>query len=78
MEYYSVKKRNNAIRTNMVEPRDYHTKWSKSDRKRQIPYHLYVEPKNMIQMNLFTKQKRLPDMENKHMVTKGEGGGGMC
>ena len=23
---------------NMDEPRDYHTKWSKSDRERQIPY----------------------------------------
>ena len=29
---------NNAICSNMDEPRDYHTKWSKSDRKRQMPY----------------------------------------
>ena len=28
MEYYSVIK-NNVICTNMNEPRDYHTKWSK-------------------------------------------------
>ena len=43
----------------MDGPRDYHTKWSKSDRERQISYdyHLYLESKNMIQMNLFTKQK---------------------
>ena len=27
---------NNAICSNMDGPRDYHTKWSKSDRKRQI------------------------------------------
>ena len=27
---------NNAIYSNMDGPRDYHTKWSKSDRERQI------------------------------------------
>ena len=26
----------------MDEPRDYHTKWSKSDRERQIPYITYI------------------------------------
>ena len=61
MEYYSsIKKEwNNAICSNLDEPRDYHTKWNKSDRERQISYdyHLYVESKKMIQMNLFTKQK---------------------
>ena len=38
MEYYSgIKKEwNNAIRSNMDGPRDNHTKWSKSDRERQI------------------------------------------
>ena len=34
---------------------DYHTK---SDRERQIWYHLYVEYKKKIQMNLFTGQKQ--------------------
>ena len=29
---------NNTICNNMDEPRDYHTKWSKSERERQIPY----------------------------------------
>ena len=29
---------NNAICSNMVVTRDYHTKWSKSERERQIPY----------------------------------------
>ena len=29
---------NNAICTNMDGPRDCHTKWSKSDRERQISY----------------------------------------
>ena len=30
--------RNNAICSNMVATRDYHTKRSKSERERQIPY----------------------------------------
>ena len=44
MDYYSFKKKewNNAICSNMGGLRDYHTKWSKSekdkDRERQIPY----------------------------------------
>ena len=31
---------NNAICSNMDKPRDYHTKWSKSDRERQISYEI--------------------------------------
>ena len=40
MEYYSAIKNkwNNAICNNMDGPRDSHTKWSKSDRERQISY----------------------------------------
>ena len=39
MEYYSaIKKEWNAICSNMDEPGDYHTKWSKSDRERQTLY----------------------------------------
>ena len=40
IEYYSALKKewNNAICSNMDGPRDYHTKWSKSERERQIPY----------------------------------------
>ena len=29
---------NNAVCSNMDGPRDYHTKWSKSERERQISY----------------------------------------
>ena len=49
-----------AICSNMDEPGDHHTKWSKSDRERQISYDIvYMQNlKNMIQMNLFTKQKQ--------------------
>ena len=40
VEYYSVikKKQNNAICSNMDATRDYHTTWSKSERKGQILY----------------------------------------
>ena len=39
-EYYSSMKKewNNAICSNMDRPRDFHTKWSKSEREKQIPY----------------------------------------
>ena len=37
MEYYSAIKKNEMCH-NMSGPRDYHTKWSKSERERQIPY----------------------------------------
>ena len=59
MAYYSgiKKERNNAMCSNMVGPRDYNTKWSKSDRERQIYDITYMWNLKMIQMNLFTKQK---------------------
>ena len=40
MEYYSAIKKewNNAICSKVDGSRDYHTKWSKSDRERQISY----------------------------------------
>ena len=40
MEYYSATKKelNNAICNNIDATRDYHTKWSKSERERQIPH----------------------------------------
>ena len=40
IEHYSAIKKewNNAICSNMHGPRNYHTKWSKSDRERQICY----------------------------------------
>ena len=40
VEYYSAIKKewNNAICSNMDGPRDYGTKWNKSNRERQISY----------------------------------------
>ena len=59
IEYYSAIKKQwiNAICNNMDGPRDYYTKWSKINIKTKVNiiYHLYVESKKMIQINLFTK-----------------------
>ena len=40
VDYYSAIKKewDNAIFSHMDGPRDYHTKWSKSDRERQTSY----------------------------------------
>ena len=68
---------NNAICSNMDGPRDYHTKWSKSDRERQISYDItYMwNLKKWYKWTYLQNRNRLTDIENKLMVTKGEGGG---
>ena len=40
VEYYLITKKelNNAICSNMNGSEDYHIKWNKSERERQIPY----------------------------------------
>ena len=61
VEYYSTigKQWNKAISSNMDGPRDYHIKWSKSDKDkyRMISLICGIFSKK-IQMNLFTKQKQ--------------------
>ena len=53
--------------------RDYHTKWSKSDREINIIwYHLYVKSKKMIQINLFTKQKQTNRHRKQLWLPKGK------
>lgn len=46
----------------MDGPRDDHSKWSKSDREREIPYDISsmwnLKKKKQIQMNLIAKQKQ--------------------
>ena len=56
---------NNAICGNMNGPGDYHTKRSKSDRGRQLSYHIaYMRNlKEIIQINLFTKHVSLSWMK---------------
>ena len=76
MEYYSAikKEQNNALCSNMDEPRDYHTKWSKLDRKRQI----YDIPniwnlKSRTNELMYRTEIKFIYIENKLMVTKGNG-----
>ena len=69
---------NNAICSNMCTPRDYHTKWSKSDRERQISYGIaYMwNLKKWYKWTYLQNRNRLTDIENKLMVTKGDSGEG--
>ena len=77
MEYYSAIKKewNNAICSNMDGHRDDHTKWSKSDRERQISYDITYRWSLKIDTNeqfLLQNRNRLIDFKNKFMITKGE------
>ena len=67
---YSIKK----LMSFLDGTRDYHTKWSKSDRVRQIPYHLYVEYKIWCKWTYLQNRNRPTDIKNKLTVTKGERG----
>ena len=69
----SHKKINNVICSNMDEPRDCHTKWSKWDRERQILYDIaYMwNLKKRVQMNYLQNRNRVTDVGNKLMVTRG-------
>ena len=70
---------NNAICSNMDGPRDYHTKWSKPDRERQISYNVtYMQNlKKWYKWIYLQNRNRLTDIENKLMVTKVEEGEGI-
>ena len=52
----------------MDGPKDYHTKWSKSDREIQILYDITYSGISikMMQMNLSTTQKQTHRNKNKH------------
>ena len=65
---------NNAICSNMDGPRDYHTKWNKQDRERQISYNItYMWNLKKRQKWIYSQNRnRLTDIENKLMVTKGK------
>ena len=69
------KELNNAICSNMDGPRDYHTKWNKSDWKTNIIcYHLYVESLKRDKNELICRTEMdSTDFENKLMVPKGDG-----
>ena len=60
----------------MDGPRDYHTNWSKPDKDK---YHMilliYELKKKKYKWTHLQNRKRLTNVENKFMVTKGERGG---
>ena len=55
----------------MGRPRNYHTKWSKSDKDK---YHmvLFMNVKNGIKRSYLQNKNRLTEIENKLMFTQGE------
>ena len=68
---------NNATYRNTDRSGDYHTKWSKSERERQIPYGVtYMWNLKYDTNQLIYKTETDSDIENKCMVTKGERGMG--
>ena len=73
MDYYSAIKKewNNAICSNMDRPGNYHTKWSKSDKVRQVDDIAYMWNIKMIQMSLFTEQKQAHRFKKQTLVAKG-------
>ena len=68
---------NSAICSNMDRPRDDHTKWTKSDRERQISYDItYMwNVKIWYKWTYLQNRDRFTVIGNKLMVTKGEKGG---
>ena len=71
----------------MGRPTDYHTKQSKSERERQIPYNITyiwnlkyntndISIKQKQQMNISIKQKQLSDIEDDLWLPRGMEGGG--
>ena len=59
----------------MDGPRDYDTKWSKSERERQISYDVAYMWNLKNKNELIYKTKIDSDIENKLMVTRGESRG---
>ena len=62
---------NNAICSNMDGPGDYHTKWSKSDRERQVSYDIaYMQNlKKWYKWTYLQNRNRLTDLGNELMCT---------
>ena len=62
----------------MDGPRDYHTKWNKPDRERQVSYdttYMWNLKKIRYKRIYLQNRNRLTDTENKLMVTKGDSSG---
>ena len=71
------KEYNNAVCSYMDMPRNYYTKWTKSEREREIPYDITCIWTLKYDTNrLIYKTETDSDIENRPVVAKGEGGGG--
>ena len=72
--YYSAMKKNNAFCSNTNGPRDYHTKWSKSDRQRQILYDITCmwNLKKWYKWTYLQNRSTPTDLENKLTISKME------
>ena len=55
--------------------RDFHTKWGKSDRERQISYHFYVESKNYTNKLIYKTETDLQISKSNLWLPKGNFGG---
>ena len=53
---------------------DYHTRWSKSEREKQIWYNVHVQSKIWHKQTYLPNRNRLTDTEIRLVVAKGEGG----
>ena len=65
---------NNGIWRNVNAIRDYHTKWSKSEKERQIPYGItYMWQQKLHKRSYLWKRNRLTGIVKRLVVAKGEG-----
>ena len=79
----SLKKEgNNAICSHMDRPKDYHTKWSKSERERQVPFDIAISGiTNMWNLKYgrnkpIYKTKTDSDTEKRLVASRNVGGAG--
>ena len=76
MEYYSVIKKNKIMScTAIFGPRNFHTKWSRSDKVRQEPYeitNMWSLIKKRYKIIYLQHRSRLKDFKTKLIITKGK------
>ena len=72
------KEQNNAICSNMDATGDYHTKWSESDRERQIPYDItYMWNLKKYKWTYLQKRNRLTHRKQTYGYQRGKVGVGI-
>ena len=66
---------NNAICSKMDGPRDYHTKWNKSERERQIPYDITYMWNLKYDINELIHKTEIHSQTYRLVIAKVEAGG---